>query len=88
MGCPLCQVHPWAVAGSQCVDTFRSWPSQEHGSVFTVRDFESGSRDADEGGGEAGRRFSTGIIGIGGAATTVGIACTGFTTGSWCTVTG
>ncbi|MGH3594219.1 MAG: hypothetical protein ACRDRF_24775 [Pseudonocardiaceae bacterium] len=41
--------------GSQCVDTFRIVPSQAQGSVFTVRDFESRTVNAADGGGDAGR---------------------------------
>jgi hypothetical protein len=50
-------IQSWRVGGSQWVGTFRSLPSQAHGSVFTVRDFESGAGNTDEGGGETGWRF-------------------------------
>lgn len=43
--------------GSQWVGTLRIEPSQEHGSVFTVRDFDPETGGAAAGGGETGWRF-------------------------------
>ena len=44
--------------------TLRITPSQEHGSVFTVRDLEE-TGSAGAGGGETGKGFCAGVTGTG-----------------------